>query len=312
MLCSIRHYYVIFAIFTLILYSCVIVKADEAAFYVSPDGNNSWAGSVDKPFATIQRARDELRALKKGSGLTKPVTVYIRGGTYELSETLVFTLEDSGTETCPITYTAYKDEKPVISGSRKITGPWKDYKGEIKVCTIPSVKNGKWMFRQLFLDGERQIRARIPNDSFNIKGTFYITGETEEDLGKDAFRYQDQDFKKWKNLKDVEVVLIHSWNESRLLISELDEKEKIVTFTGPIGRRVRSGKRYYIDNVLEGLDQPGEWYLDRYTGELYYWPVERGKLSELRAPVLNELVRFEGDVENKNHVQYINIRGLTF
>ncbi|MCB7129597.1 MAG: right-handed parallel beta-helix repeat-containing protein [Candidatus Brocadiales bacterium] len=290
-------------------------NAEEVALYVSPDGNDSWAGdSLEKPFATIQRARDAIRAMKKEAELTGPVVVYLRGGTYELSETLVFTPEDSGTEAYSITYTAYQDEKPVVSGGRRIVGPWKDYRGQIKVCTLPAVKEGKWRFRQLFLGGERQNRARMPNDSYDKNGTFYqIDGsDAEEDLGKDAFKYRDQDFKKWKNLEDVEVVLFHSWNESRLPIAELDEEEKVVTFTGPIGRNVESGNRYYIDNVLEGLDEAGEWYLDRHTGELYYWPPGDLKDAELRAPVLKELVRFAGDPEKNNYVQHIHIRGLTF
>ncbi len=294
-------------------------QAGEIALYVSPKGNDAWPGdSIGKPFATIQKARDTIRAMKKKGELTKPVTVYIRGGLFELEETLVFTLEDSGTRDCPITYTAYKEEKPVISGGRKITGPWKDYKGKIKVCSIDAVREGKWHFRQLFLDGQRQQRARFPN-----KG-FYVIDGTEEELDRDQLKYKDGDFKKWGNLNDVEVVIFAHWNESRLLISELDEEERVVTFTGPIGMRLKRGpqlqggnvysdrNRYYIDNVLEGLDKEGEWYLDRHRGKLYYWPVDDGQLSRLRAPVLNELVRFEGDVEKKNHVQYINIRGLTF
>ena len=63
--------------------------------------------------------------------------------------------------------------------------------------------------------------------------------------------------------------MYHAWNESRLLVSEVDEEERIVTFTGRIGRGLGSNNRYYVDNVLEALDQPGEWYLDRHTGELY-------------------------------------------
>lgn len=302
---------IVFTVFAMFFYSLIIMaNVDEFTFYVSPKGNDSWTGeSIDKPFATIQRARDAIRGIKKKNGLTKPVTVYIRGGLYELQETLVFKLEDSGSKACPIQYVAYNDEKPVISGSREITGPWKDYKGKIKVCTIDAVKNGKWYFRQLFLNGERQTRARIPN-----KG-FYVIDETEEDLGRDAFKFSENDFKKWKNLNDVEVVLLHEWNESRLIISELDKQQRIVTFTGRIGRRLMRGRDiniYYIENVLEGLDQPGEWYLDRHKGRLFYWPTNDLENSELRVPVLNELVRFEGDVEKKNYVKYINIKGLTF
>ncbi|MFC1739721.1 right-handed parallel beta-helix repeat-containing protein, partial [Planctomycetota bacterium] len=81
-----------FVIVTLSLLTCSFVSmadAAEIALYVSPKGNDSWGGdSIDRPFATIQKARDAVRAMKKGSGLTKPVTVYIRGGLYELDETI--------------------------------------------------------------------------------------------------------------------------------------------------------------------------------------------------------------------------------
>ncbi|MFC1739698.1 right-handed parallel beta-helix repeat-containing protein [Planctomycetota bacterium] len=280
-----------------------MASAAETALYVSPKGNDLWAGdSIDRPFATIQKVRDAIRAMKEKGELKSAVTVYIRGGLYELSETLVFTLEDSGTKDCPITYTAYKDEKPVISGGRKITGQWNDYKGKIKVCSIDEVKAGEWYFRQLFANGERQQRARIPNEGFY---------RTEGALDKDGFQYKQGHFKNWNNLDDVEVVIFHSWNESKLLISELDEENRKVFFTGRIGRG-GDNNRYYIENALEGLDKPGEWYVDRHAGKLYYWPDGDLDNAELRAPLLNELVRFEGEVEKKDHVQYINISGLTF
>ncbi len=323
-----------------------MAQAAEIELYVSNEGNDAWRGdSIDRPFATIQKARDAIRAMKKTGGLSEPVKVYIRGGLYELSEPIVLTLEDSGTRDCPITYTAYKNEKPVISGGRKIDGPWKKYKGEIMVCTIPEVQKGTWSFKQLFLNGERQTRARIPN----VGERFYYTERSEVDVGRYAMKYRDEHFKNWTNLTDIEVVIFQNWNESRLIVSDLDEDEKVVTFTGPIGRRI-TRNRYYIDNVLEGLDQPGEWYLDRHTGNLYYWPTADLNDAEFRAPVLNELLRFEGeddvekqehlqygevekilnellrhqgdvekqkqvqfgDVEKKGHVKYVNIRGLTF
>ncbi|MFC2112863.1 hypothetical protein ACFLTA_06295, partial [Bacteroidota bacterium] len=208
-------------VFAMFIYSfSVLANTDEITFYVSPQGNDSWTGeSIDKPFASIQRARDVIREMKGKTGLTNPVTVYIRGGLYELPETLVFKPEDSGTRTCPIQYIAYQDEKPVISGGKKITGKWEKYKGDIKVLTIDAAKDGNWHFRQLFLNGERLTRARFPNEGF------YVIDETAEDLGRDAFKFREKDFKKWGNLNDVEVVLYHYWNESRLLISELDEQQ---------------------------------------------------------------------------------------
>ena len=287
----------------------------KATFFVATDGNDAWSGNMttpnaektDGPFATVARAKDAIREIKAEAPLSEPVTVMVRGGTYFLDDTIVFGQEDSGTKDCPITYMAYPGEKPVLSGGKSISLPWKTYKGEIMVCSIEEVKEGKWNFRQLFVNGERQTRARIPNE-----GYYFI----EEALGDVAFKFKEGHFKKWHNLNDVEVVVFHSWNESRFLISELNEEERAVNFLDPKARHTigwgggGGPNRYYIENVLEGLDQPGEWYLDRNTGNLYYWPTEDIEHAELIAPVLNQLIRFEGGLKEQS-VQYINIRGFT-
>ena len=264
-----------FAVSVFVFYSCESMeKVDEITLYVSPDGNDSWAGdSIEQPFSTIHRARDAVRTLKERG---KPITVYLRGGRYELAETLIFTPQDSGTETCPITYRAYRVEKPVISGGRKITASWSTHTGDIMVCSIGEVREGTWNFRQLFVNGKRQIRSRLPN-----KGYYKI----EKPVDESSFMFKEGHIKPWKNLTDVEIVVYHSWNESRVLISEIDEQERIVKFSGPIGRRLGAygtgRNRYHVENVLEGLKQPGEWYLDRHTGNLYYWPVDDLDNAEL-------------------------------
>jgi len=291
-------------------------KELEATFFVSKDGNDSWSGKLatpnapktDGPFATVLRARDAIREMKARQSLSGTVTVMVRGGTYFLDNTLVFGQEDSGTKDCPITYMAYPGEKPVISGGRQITEPWKPYKGNILVCPLDEVKKGEWNFRQLFVNGKRQTRARIPDEGYY---------HAEKALGDVAFKFKEGDFKKWHNLNDVEVVVFHSWNESRFLISELNEEERTVTFLDPKARHPigwgggGGANRYYIENVFEGLEQPGDWYLDQHTGELYYWPVDNIENAEVIAPVLNQLIRFEGGIKEQ-HVQYIKVCGFTF
>src|SRR3989344_1267588 len=97
-------------------------------FYVSLEGNDSWSGRLaspnskltDGPFESIEKARNTIRAIKIEDNLTEPITVYLRGGTYYLSSTLLFTAKDSGTVQTPITYAAYLNEKPVISAGRQI------------------------------------------------------------------------------------------------------------------------------------------------------------------------------------------------
>ena len=287
-------------------------KEPKATFFVATDGNDAWSGKLtapnaektDGPFGTVVRARDAIREMKAQQSLSNPVTVMVRGGTYFLDDTLVLGQEDSGTKDCPITYMAYPGEKPIISGGRKITESWNPYKGEIMVCSLEAKE---WNFKQLFVNGERQTRARIPNE-----GYYHI----EEALGDAAFKFKEGHFERWHNLNDVEVIVFHSWNESRFLISELNEEERAVKFLNPKARHTigwggaGGPNRYYIENVLEGLDQPGEWYLDKHTGELYYWPIDDIENSEVIAPVLNQLIRFEGGLKEQN-VQYLNICGFT-
>ena len=146
----------------------------RATFFVAPDGSDAWLGKyptpnedkTDGPFATIAKARDAIREIQAGGPLPAPVNVIIREGTYFLEDTLVFTAEDGGTKDCPVTYQAYPGEKPVVSGGRGIAAPWRSYKGDILVCTVPEAKEGKWHFRQLAVNGKRQTRARLPNERY--------------------------------------------------------------------------------------------------------------------------------------------------
>lgn len=147
-------------------------------FYVAPHGNDVWSGSLpspnrtqtDGPLATVQHARDVLRELKRAQGgtLQQSVTVFVRGGTYFLTEPLVFTEEDSGTEECPVAFAAYRGENPVISGGRRITG-WRHVTVNGKhlwAAELPEVRAGEWYFRQLWVNGQRRVRARHPNKGY--------------------------------------------------------------------------------------------------------------------------------------------------
>ncbi len=283
----------------------------QKTFYVSPNGNDRWSGTLpayneqksDGPFATIEGARDAIRQMKAEQGLTEPVTVMLRGGTYFLDRTIVFDNQDYGTAQHPITYRAYPGEEPVISGGRKIKASWETYDGQIKVCTLPEVEAGDWSFNQLFVNGERQTRARIPHEGYQI---------IAEAVSDTAFKYKAGHFKRYRNLKDAEIVMFHSWNNSRLKVAGLDEQKRIVRCLDanaphPIGwSSAGSVNRYYIDNVFEGLQQPGDWYLDKHSGELYYWPEGNTENLEIVAPALKQLIRFE------DQARHIHIRGITF
>ena len=125
--------------------------------YVSTEGNDGWTGRLDAPnkdktdgpFATLGKAKSELRGLKQAGKLTGPVTVLLRGGRYHLSGPIVFGPKDSW----PVTYAAYPGEKPILDGGVRIEG-WKVKKrgkATMWVVDLPEVAAGEWYFKQLMM-----------------------------------------------------------------------------------------------------------------------------------------------------------------
>ena len=318
---------------SLLMFSATVAQAADtpaADFFVSPEGKDVWLGTLpapnadktDGPLATLQGARDAIRRLKAAGPLEKAVRVLLRDGTYRVTEPIVFAGEDSGSDKAPITYAAWPGEKPVVSGGLAIGGWKKDADGPLWTTTVPAVQEGKWYFRQLFVDGRRATPARFPNDDFFRSGG---PGEPYRDRGaarretkfKRSIYFQDEDLKPWSNLDGAIVVVYHSWSASRHRIESLDAEKKLVEFTAPSCWPMgywEKNQRYYIEFVREGLDAPGEWYLDRNTGLLSYYPRpgEDMTTAEVIAPVVEELLRLEGDPAAGKLVEHVRFEGLSF
>jgi hypothetical protein len=171
----------------LLLWAHPEVSAADLILYVAPNGNDRWSGTradpdsnrSDGPLATPAAALQAARlARAKATGAPERVTVILRGGVYELDEPLRIGPEDSGIAAeRPFTIAAYPNEKPVLSGGRRIAG-WSKVSGKSNLWTaeIPAVREGKWHFRQLFVNGQRRPRARTPNQGF-----FRIQGPSPQD-----------------------------------------------------------------------------------------------------------------------------------
>ena len=201
----------------------------EHHYYVSTRGNDQWsgrlpapnAGGTDGPFATLTCDRDAVRGLKASCQIAGPVIVMVVGGTYYLSEPLVLESQDSGTADCPITYTAYPGDKPVLSGGRRITA-WESYQGQIMKSVLPEAKGGEWKFRQLFFNGERQIRARWPKRDENdpLYGGWAFVEET---INSSTFRYESETKPhKWAKPEQAELSVFpwYCWLNDLLPIAE--------------------------------------------------------------------------------------------
>ncbi len=149
-----------------LLISCSSVLPAQTLLYVSPQGNDAWSGGLeapnaagtDGPLATLAGAKVAVRAAKAQGA----VTVMLREGEYFVSETLSLGPEDCGTKEAPVTYAAYPDEKPRILGGESIETLTPGPDGTL-VADLPKVREGKWRFSTLLIDGKRAIRARHPN-----------------------------------------------------------------------------------------------------------------------------------------------------
>lgn len=117
-------------------------------------------GTFERTFATFERAKLEIQRLNLVS--SSDITVFVRAGTYYLSEPFVCNTKDNISKNNRIEFVSYPGEKPVISGGKRIAGQWKHYRDEIMMCEIEEVKKGNLDFTQLFINGKRQIHARYP------------------------------------------------------------------------------------------------------------------------------------------------------
>lgn len=246
-----------------------------------------------------------------------PVTVYLRGGVYELSAKLSFGPEDTGTEAAPITYASFPGERAVISGGRRITGQWWKSPGrDTYELLIPEVRDGAWRFNSLSVNGMSRPRARKPNwDQKVLRAKGRAPGHDE----RQAFAYCHGDIDPgWTNLTDIDLVLLCSWTPTVHRIEEVLPAARVVKFTSSHTRAVdfwERNFRYYVANVFEELDAPGEWYLNRATGVLYYLPMpgEDMATADVVAPVLkSRLVEFRGDIANARFIEHIRFVDLDF
>ena len=244
--------------------------------------------------------------------------VMLRGGTYYLDQPLEFGPEDSGSPQAPIVYAAAPGEPAVLSGGRRLRGgKW----GEVNHCRvwvfeIPEVKAGTWRFRELFVNGERRPRTRLPNQGeYRIESLPGYTGDFLRSPTRKFVYARGDIVPTWHNLQDVEVVGLTRWLDNRLAIESINAETRTVTFDRSSLFALLSGDQpgpYWVENAFEALGTPGQWYLDRPSGLLYYVPrpSEEMTSAEIIAPRLTQVLRIIGRAEAPIHD--LQFDGLTF
>jgi len=287
----------------------------KGAIYVSALGKDTGTGTEESPFAAIAQAQAAVRALV-ARGLKAPVTVVIRGGGYDLAQPLAFGPEDSGTAEFPITWTAAKGERVLVSGGRRITG-WQSGKDGIWTAQVPGVTEGKWYPRAFFVGSGRAIRARTPNKD-DTSGYLQLRGAAvAQDLSRWEYQFEPGQLRGWTNMADVEAVVLGNWEITRKRFKSVDFATGTASMAGPHAgvfemNAPAAGRRFYLENALEMLDRPGEWYLDRRTGVLSYRPPAGQDMlrPDMVLPVLATLLEIKGTASRP--VRNLHFRGFTF
>ena len=278
-----------------------VTAAASADLFVSPSGSDAAAGTFAAPFKTLAKAKAAVRQMI--SSASGPINVYMRAGTYYLETPLTFSPEDGGSATAPITYSAYRGEKVIISGGIKVTSSWTTSSGNIQVTTIaPNLK-----VDQLFLNGKRQVLARYPNyDSTKILQGYSADATSSSRAAR------------WANVTEgpgyVRGIHNNMWGGNDFIITGKDGSGNPQMQW--VGDNNRGGGLQrdlrMVENIFEELDAPGEWYYKKSTGQLYFYPPAGANLGSatIELATLEELIRVVGTASNK--VKYLTFNRLTF
>lgn len=262
---------------------------------------------------TLQEAQDKVRKFLRTPAHSSDrregdVVVYLRGGTYELTETLRFDERDSGSPNAQVIYRNYPGETPVISGGRQIIGWQPDSDGVYKTL-LPEVRDGQWRFDQLFVDGARQTLARYPNS-----GYLRTDDDNPVEGGEfTSFRYRAGEVDPSLDYSDASVYVwaVFDWFSFTFPIESVDGASGVISHSGRT--RVTADNRYFLQGVREFLDEPGEFYLDTDSGWLYYWPSSDRPIEEqeIVAPTLSDVVEVKGSSPDRP-AEWLVFEGLTF
>jgi len=284
----------------------------KPAFYVSPKGNDLNPGTKAKPFATIQRATEAVRALLKQKQ-PADITIYLEGGVYPVQEPIILGPEDSGKEDFQVTYAAKPGENPLISGGMQLKG-WEQKEKDLWIAKVPSIKGKPWIFRELFINDKRAQRARHPN-------TEYLRVAEIGDDNRTNFFFNAGDVPLPENPGEVELVLLHDWSITRINLKDIDNEHNKMTAVDSIGAKCldfftignwEPNPRYFLENSITFLDEPFEWFLDKETQMLYVnLPGDtHPDKCEIIAPYANNLLILNGSEHNQ--IRNITYEGITF
>lgn len=326
--------------------------------YVSNSGNDSWDGTTPDPvsgttgpFATLGQARTRVRALKAAGQIPGTgARVVIRGGIYYLSASFDLTSQDSGlSSSAPIVWANSPGEVVQIVGGKEVTG-WAAVSGAvlsrlnptqeaaIKQASLSALGITLGSFNpygrfagvitvpiqpaELSFQGLPLTVARFPNQTTATDGSKFAL--TTSPTSANTFTYTGTRPNGWA--ETVSNIRVGGWfgndfSDNTINVTGLNTGSKLVTLGTSTGYPIDTGDRYYFENVLEELDQAGEYYIDSSTSIAYVWPTaviggaNKVFASQLTTQIISVTsasdIRFDGLIIESSRFRGVQITGGT-
>ncbi len=289
--------------------------AAATTLHVATNGHDTWSGRrptpnaarTDGPFASLERARDEVRRLKQSGLPAGAVTVQIAAGLYPRQAALALEAIDSGTPEAPVVYRGAPGGATRLLGGRLLpAAAWRPVSDPaVRARLDPAVRDQvrqlslreaglpepgpEWHDRfkersgwpELFFAGRRMTLARWPNTGWarivDVVGgaPHKIHNIPGDKLGR--FTYDGDRPSRWVAEPDLWAhgYWFWDWSDGRQRVEAVDPAKRVISLAPPMhyyGYRQKA--RWYVYNALAELDSPGEWCIDRATWTLYFLPPE--------------------------------------
>ncbi len=310
-------------------------SAAAAVFHVSTLGNDENPGTRSRPFATFERARQAIRS----EGAEKVRKVVVHGGSYERRATFKLDTQDSGTAARPVSWEAARGETVMLVGG--ITLPAAAFRavadgpalgrldpearahvvqldlralGVTNLPPFPVAYHGVPPGPELFFNEKRMSIARWPNQGWATIARIVEAGSRPRDGDArglaGTFEYSGDRPGRWH--ADAGVWLqgywCYDWYDEVIQVAAIDPVARRISLAAPHVYSLMQGnpspRRYRALNVLEELDQPGEFMIDRTAGLLYLWPPANSTGARIT------LATLDSPIVALEDASYITLRGF--